>query len=194
MDKCKHKNCCRKATKERYCYTHYLQYKKHGETKDIISRRNEYFKTVGIEVAYKEDNLIAVIDEEDLEKVIKYKWRYNGRYVTTYKYLLHRLIMNAKQGEVVDHINGNTLDNRKSNLRICSVKENTRNHKRYSTNTSGHGGVYKNRNRWRARIKVDNKLINLGSYENIEDAVKARKEAEKKYFGEFRRSDDLSIR
>ena len=63
--------------------------------------------------------------------------------------------------------------------------------KKPSTNTSGYKGVgfHKQRNKWRARIMVDNKDISLGLYDTIEEAIKARKEAEIKYFGEFRNKE-----
>ena len=105
---------------------------------------------------------------------------------------LHRYIMNCPEDMVVDHINHNTLDNRKENLRICTKKQNERNIKLRSNNVSGYTGVgfHKETNKWRAYIQKDNKLITLGLFKNKKDAIKARKEAEKKYFGEFRNKYD----
>ena len=83
----------------------------------------------------------------------------------------------------IDHINGNPLDNRIKNMRVVSVRENGKNKKRPSTNTSGIIGVYWNKasSKWVAQIGVNRKTIFLGSYDNITDAANARQTAEKKY-------------
>lgn len=98
---------------------------------------------------------------------------------------LHRWIMKPKSGEYVDHIDGNTLDNRRCNLRICTNAANLRNgtHIR-PNNTSGVTGVWcdKSRGKWCAEIKVNYKKISLGRYNTLREATQARKEAEKKYW------------
>lgn len=99
---------------------------------------------------------------------------------------LHRAIMGSPKGKVIDHINRNTLDNRKCNLRICTIQENLRNQKR-PNNKTGTTGVsiikyWKGKIGYEANIVVNYKKIYLGFYKNIEDAVKARKEAERKYY------------
>lgn len=83
----------------------------------------------------------------------------------------------------VDHINGNGLDNRWCNLRDVSYSDNSRNAKRFITNTSGHTGVYWeiSAKKWRARIYLDGKLKDLGCFEHIENAVLARKNANLMY-------------
>ena len=90
-------------------------------------------------------------------------------------------------GKYADHINRNTLDNRRQNLRQCTEQENLRNRGLHKTNKSGVTGVCWNKQRqvWLAYITVDNKNIYLGGYNNKEDAITTRLEAEKKYFGEF---------
>lgn len=97
---------------------------------------------------------------------------------------LHRWIMQPKKGEYVDHIDGNTLDNRRSNLRICSNAANLRNAGRRSNNSSGVTGVWwdKSRDKWSAEIKVNYRKKFLGRFNNIRDAIKARQKAEQKYF------------
>jgi len=97
---------------------------------------------------------------------------------------LHRFLLNAKSGDYVDHINGNPLDNRRDNLRICSNSANLRNGNLRINNTSGYKGVSwdKSRKKWATVIKVKYKSIHLGRYISFEDAVKARKEAEAKYW------------
>lgn len=83
----------------------------------------------------------------------------------------------------IDHINGDRLDNRLSNLRMVSTATNLRNQKRRGNNTSGHTGVSFNKQlkKWDVRIHSNNKQFYLGSFTEKEDAVAVRKEAEKKY-------------
>jgi len=103
--------------------------------------------------------------------------------------LLHRFIISAKKGEVVDHIDFDTYNTRKSNLRICTHKENSRHRRKQNNNLSGYNGVfrynYHGYDRWQANIKVNGKQFAIGYFEKYEDAVKARIEAEKQYFGEY---------
>jgi hypothetical protein len=112
-----------------------------------------------------------------------------ARYVDKRKnHFLHRLIMNVTDTKLqVDHINGNTLDNRKCNLRICTQKQNLRNQKLNIKNKSGYKGVFwrERLKKWETSIQVDCKHIYLGIYENKVDAAKAYNEAAKNYFGEF---------
>lgn len=106
--------------------------------------------------------------------------------------LLHRYLMfgeNDSEYEdiLVDHRSKVRSDNRRTNLRICNDSENARNISTPSTNTSGHIGVsyYEPTNKWRAYVTVDRKFISLGYYDKFEDAVQARLDGEKKYYGEF---------
>lgn len=136
----------------------------------------------------------AFIDLEDIERVNKYTWgRSANQYVECRELniYLHRFIMNCPKDMEVDHINHNGLDNRKENLRIVTHKQNKFNNPILSTNTSGVTGVSwsKQKNKWRAYITIDDKQKSLGYYFNKEDAIKARKEAEEKYFGEFRNKE-----
>ena len=105
----------------------------------------------------------------------------------------HRLVMNAQIGEYVDHIDRCKNNNQKSNLRICTHRENDINRDKPSNNTSGYIGVQWDctRNKWIARITCFNKEIYLGRYDNIKDALIARLKAEQKYFGEFAPQRDL---
>jgi hypothetical protein len=165
---------------------------------------NEYFPyedyTILKIVSNKFGTFELKIDNEDVEKCKLYRWNinnFNRKMKQEYFYaiskdvgLLHRYILDVTGREnVVDHINGDMLDNRKNNLQICSTKENAQKQKFRLTNTSGYTGVYwypyRGVNKWMAKIVVDYKCINLGYYISIEDAIKARKDAELKYFGEF---------
>ena len=135
----------------------------------------------------------AIIDLDDIEKCKKYKWslKYDKTIKNFYihatfynikKITLHRYIMNCPNDKVIDHINHNPLDNRKCNLKICTILENLQNKK---NNTSGYVGVsfFKRDKTWEANITVNKKKILLGRYKDINKAIQARKEAEKKYFG-----------
>ena len=85
----------------------------------------------------------------------------------------------------IDHINRNRSDNRIANLRDVSRKQNMQNASKPSNNTSGHPGVYwhKQRSKWQARIKHNQKLIHLGCFATIEEAIAARKAGELRYWG-----------
>lgn len=100
---------------------------------------------------------------------------------------IHRIIMNIDDPKIlVDHINRNILDNRKSNLRFCNKQYNEFNEKPIrKNNTSGFKGVTwdKDNNKWKSSIMINGKNINLGRYLDKNDAVKARLEAELYYCG-----------
>lgn len=140
-------------------------------------------------------------DKEDYDVIKKYCWHYNCRgYLETNdsiskkQILLHRLVMGVTDPKVeVDHKRHpprreHKVDNRKSNLRIVTHADNAKNHIIQINNTSGVSGVHfsKRDNKWIARISVNGSRIYLGSFDNKDDAIQARKEAEIKYFGEYR--------
>lgn len=137
-------------------------------------------------------------DKEDYDLIKDYCWYINDRgYVATnipcekgqWKITMHRLIMDVLDNSdmVVDHIYHNKYDNRKSQLRIVNSQQNAFNHSKLLNNTSGDNGVYwhKKHQKWEALIGYNNKIIYLGLFENKEDAIQARREAEEKYFGEY---------
>jgi hypothetical protein len=100
-----------------------------------------------------------------------------------YKFPLHRLVWIYHFGEMpdglqIDHINHNRADNNISNLRLVTPKENLMNKSLYKKNISGQTGVKKQGNSWESQININGKLKCLGSFKNLEDAIKARKEAE----------------
>ena len=86
---------------------------------------------------------------------------------------------------IVDHIHHNRNDNRKSQLRIVTTQQNSQNHLPYS-NRDFPSCIYKYKDKWRAGIGIDNKMLWLGIFDKYEDALQARKDAEDKYFGEFK--------
>jgi len=100
---------------------------------------------------------------------------------------LHRWIMKPEKDKYVDHINGDTLDNRRENLRICTNSANIRNGKVRTNNKTGVTGVntYVTRSGkrvWNGRIRVNYKIYTLGTFDTKEEAIKVRKKAEKKYW------------
>lgn len=100
---------------------------------------------------------------------------------------VHRIIYAIVYGKLpngeIDHINGNRADNRIENLREVSSSENSHNFKKYKNNSSGYQGVswYAQYQKWVAKITIDNRRIHLGYFENLEEAVEARKKAKIKH-------------
>lgn len=137
-------------------------------------------------------NMEFYFDLDDYDKIKDYCW-YTVKDNDS-KYMSIVTTIDAKQVTMhkllgykhYDHINRNALDNRKSNLRPANSKENARNRSKQSNNTSGFIGVSwdKECQKWRPFIKVGGKMIHLGRYVKKEDAIRARLEAELKYFGE----------
>jgi hypothetical protein len=139
-----------------------------------------------------------LIDKDDYELVKNYSWNCYGGYARTFfkknggklkSISMHRLILNKPNNTNIDHINGNGLDNRRSNLRLASVQQNGCNRKVGSNNTSSYKGVifHKRDKKYQSSIKYKGKRSYLGYYNNAEDAAKAYDEAAKKLFGEFAR-------
>ena len=131
----------------------------------------------------------ALIDLGDIEKVGKHRWYASTKgYVKSQDNLrLHRLVMDAPDGYLVDHVNRIPLDNRKSNLRLCTPAENSRNVGVSQSNSTGFKGVYfeKLNNKYRARIKYNGKRVSLGCYENAVDAAIAYDKKAIELFGDF---------
>lgn len=153
--------------------------------------KNKYIDKDDYIEGYFDDGDTFYIDKEDYDKIKDYHWTKhtqgycmvrtsnNGNVEMLF---MHRLILDIKDGNIyVDHINHNVTDNRKVNLRKVTPSQNNMNRKNDSRIT----GVRKNANKWRAYIGLNNQDINLGTYDTKEDAIKARLEAEKKYFGEY---------
>ena len=139
------------------------------------------------------DNIFSFIDKEDYYKIKSYGWFLVGTgYIITEvngkNIHLSHLITGAKNTEMVDHINRNILDNTKKNLRICTRSENMINRKIRKDNHTGIIGIQtrKDNKKYRVRIGVDKKRIELGSFDTIEEATKIRKKAENFYHKNFR--------
>jgi len=152
---------------------------------------------------------VAIVDDEDYEWLNQFKWyahwnpkaksfyavrnskRING---IQYAILMAREILGLRKGDKqqADHINHDTLDNRRCNLRICTKQQNYMNHRKYRTYagkkcSSKYSGVYweKNAKKWRAYIKFNGKLIYLGLFTSEIEAAKTYDAKAKELFGEF---------
>jgi hypothetical protein len=145
--------------------------------------------------------LSALVDNEDFEELSGFRWRpqpskRNGEQFRAVRsgeggrgvILMHRQIMRAPDGVLVDHANGNPLDNRRSNLRFCTFAQNAQNRRRVVPGSSSRfKGVtwHKQRGRWQAAIKVDKRFIFLGLFTDEQEAADAYDRAAVKHHGEF---------
>lgn len=142
---------------------------------------------------------LVFIDDEDLWLFNGYKWHVSvknkgkvylqraARYGEVY---FHRIIMACPKGKTVDHINGNSLDNRRENLRICSLRQNLLNKKKRKDGvTTKYIGVHYNKlnKNYRGQLRINNKRIEVGSFDTAVEAAVARDVLAKKYFGEYAR-------
>lgn len=99
--------------------------------------------------------------------------------------LMHRIIMDAQTGQLVDHIDRNPLNNQRDNLRICTRAQNAMNRTGRQGVTSQFKGVFLWEGSWRAQIKADGKIVKLGSFSSEHDAACAYNDAALHYFGSF---------
>lgn len=140
----------------------------------------------------------AIVDDEDFEWLIQYNWKYSRGYAIYREYLgkkpngitrwgktimMHRLVNNTPNGMDTDHINRNTLDNRKKNLRTTTRSQNMANARGQIGKSSKYKGVYLDRGMWRAAIQHKK----LGYFKDEISAVKAYNKAAIEAFGEFAR-------
>lgn len=144
---------------------------------------------------------IAIVDDEDYEWLSRWKWR--AMYVkdmdtfyavrsswdghTRRTILMHREILRLQKGDrrEGDHRNHETLDNRRGNLRVATRTEQVYNTRMKRTNTSGFKGVYRNRNGYSAKIRIDGRQVYLGTRRTPAEAHSLYVEAATKHHGEF---------
>ena len=169
------------------CGCHREALKRQKKKSNIYDLSNEY--GIGYTV---NNNIEFWFDKEDFDLIKKYTWSEHNGYIKSTEYkkiiLMHRLVLNITDSNiVVDHCGHNTFDNRKSKLRITKSIGNQKNKSLSKNNTSGVTGVsWEEKNKkWHSYIWVNGKTLHLGRFINFDDAVRARKEAEDKYFGEF---------
>lgn len=144
---------------------------------------------------------LALVDDDDFEQLNAHKWyawwnpHTQSFYAERNDYssgkkrtiLMHRQIVGAVFGSVVDHINHDTIDNQRCNLRVCLSGENQRNTRKQRNGKSLFKGVSRHSltEKWRARIHVNGREIALGLFDSPESAAKAYDAAARLHFGEF---------
>lgn len=161
----------------------------------------EYHITVPLG-SKKFPGLVALVDAEDADRVLQHRWcpkvnRSGSIYAQsgsgsssrspTY---LHRFVLDLSSGDLsVDHINGDGLDNRRSNLRICNQSQNLANQRKRKNSTSRYKGVswHTRGKKWAAGIMVDGKQLHLGNYDSEMEAAFAYDAAARQHFGDFAR-------
>jgi hypothetical protein len=148
---------------------------------------------------------VAWVDDEDVAYLNTWRWlhvrashsgiTYACRYENQKIILMHRVLMNAPDGQRVDHKSGEGLDNRRSNLRFCSHAQNLQNQRANGTGSSRFKGVRRiaSRNRWRAEIGINKRQLHLGYFADETEAARAYDEAARKYFGEFARPNFQTV-
>lgn len=176
-----------------------MQKRKRGRPRKL----NKYVRAGGVIIGMLLHGKCFTIDPQDYKRVKQYTWRAGGKnYVYTLitvagrrkRIFLHRLIMGVQtiswKAVQVDHVNGNPLDNRRSNLRLASAAENQINKKkpRVDSTTKATGVTYRN-GKWIASIGYQGGREFLGAFDTKEEAVKMRKEAEEFLYGEFSNKD-----
>jgi hypothetical protein len=198
--KCQVEGCGKEYLANGYCRRHYDQVRNSGK----IMERTIYDPnpvtsdgdTAVMDMYDKHGNYTCstIMDASDVDLVKDRKWfRIKAGYVThfdpkTRKSLyLHRVILGAETGKDVDHVDGNPLNNRKSNLRVCTHAQNGQNQKLSSKNTSGVKNVSWDsaRDRWSVEVVEQGVKHRLGRFKNLEDAKRAAEIAREKYHGEF---------
>ena len=159
-----------------------------------------YFTKMAKEIILTQGK-VAIVDDEDFDELNKLKWhadkRQNGKFYAVRKSIcingkyinqkMHRMIVGDKSGLHTDHIDGDTLNNRRSNLRICTHQQNMMNKCVSKVNKSGYKGVIyvKSRKMYKASITLNRKIIQLGYFYYIKQAAIAYNAAALKYHGEF---------
>lgn len=186
--------------------------KKLIDKEDYVKNKYKIKGNTTIIYLNKQDGSVmeALIDTEDLDKLkdFDYKWgaawdpRVPGHYARSSVYTgmkngkgtckmvyLHRYIINAEEGEYVDHINRNTLDNRKRNLRKTSQSENMQNRSgANSNNTTGYRNVsyVKGEGKYIVQLQIDGKNTRLGAFDDVHEAGRFAEKMRKKYYGKHR--------
>jgi hypothetical protein len=143
---------------------------------------------------------VTVVDDADYEWLSQWKWcamktvsgltyamRMIGPRGKQKRVLMHRLLANTPPHLVTDHINGNPLDNRRVNLRNCTLAENLRNCRPNTTASSPYKGVsrIKSTGKWEARIKTNGVGVYLGTFADESAAARAYDSKAREIFGEF---------
>ena len=142
---------------------------------------------------------VTMVDDEDFDYLNQWKWnahwnkntnsyyavRSSGPRNKIESFRMNRTIMNTPKGMICDHINHNTLDNRKENLRNVTPSQSSMNRRTHSNNKFGEKCISSHGYGFRVIIQKERKIVIRKTYKNLEDAIKARDIALVKYHGEF---------
>jgi len=144
------------------------------------------------EIPLTNSPLKIIVDDDDFDIASSHRWYINGSGYASSTFnnesvMMHRYIIGANKGEEVDHINNNKLDNRSTNLRLCSHTQNLARRKIQPHNTSGFIGVCydKINNKYRSYLQINGRHKSLGRFNTASEAAKVRDMAAIKYFGEY---------
>lgn len=146
-------------------------------------------------------NNLIIVDNNNYYNLNKFEWNISCGYPYRYKkghiWFIHwDVIGKPKKGFVTDHINGNKLDNRLENLRICNTSQNHCNKGLQKNNKSGFKGVcwHKKRKKWRVKVQKDKKIVFSNEFYNKIDAANAYNIAVIKYHGKFARINNVNTK
>ena len=184
---CSVEGCSRTHHAKGYCRKHYTEFCKRDYSvytppkveNEMVIKGN----STRMIICDRQGNQIdeTLIDTADIERVKKHRWFMHGKgYVQAQDVgMLHRFLLNPKAGDIIDHINQNKLDNRKTNLRIATLSENAYNSKLPAHNTSGVKGVWKHAQSggYEGGIEKDGKVTRK-LFRSVEDAAEHRKTLE----------------
>lgn len=149
-------------------------------------------KNKSMKIIYTKKGEAIRVDDEDYQALSSHPWhihtegyaktyrKQNGKTISIY---MHRLLMSPPKGLVVDHINGDKTDNRKSNLRICKIADNIQRSPSSYKSKSGIKGVRYDSGKWVSVVKVNGKPIYLGRFSDLDEAAAVYKEASLRYHG-----------
>jgi hypothetical protein len=144
----------------------------------------------------------VLVDDEDYATLSAHQWTNNDFQVCRWVkgdngkrkiILMHREVLKVADGQFVDHINGDPFDNRRANLRPCTHAQNMRNSRQQRNSHQPYKGIEAQRGNWRARIRIDNRRLDLGTFATAEEAALAYNFAAVHYHGEFARLNPVAI-
>lgn len=159
----------------------------------ILNEYVEYLDCWVLEITQDDKFYEVLFDKDDFDIVYSKSWRISSEGYAVYYdsralKSMHRLFLGEEcpDGYVIDHINRNRLDNTRENLRVCTYAQNSQN-AYHKPGRSGYNGVHYNKKKklWDAYIFVNTKRINLGFFDTKQQAIKARLQAEKDYWGDY---------
>jgi hypothetical protein len=137
-----------------------------------------------------------IVDVDDIDWCKQYKWHidhygYAIGSLNNVPIKMHRELLGALKGQMVDHINGVKHDNRRNNIRLCTAMGNNQNVKSYKNSSSGYKGVFPHKGRFMAQIMSNYKLMYLGYYKTKEEAALVYNKAARELHGEFAYQNEI---